>query len=622
MNNPYALKALDLIKQGFTPIPLHGKAPIPTGWQLLRNLHADKIYDWERSGAFQNIGVVCGVASGNLVVIDFDGLAGYDLFAAQFPDLVNTLTIATGSGEGRHCYYYVELLPDSNAMLDIPMQSTGELVNIEIKSDGKQVVVPPSIHPETKKPYEVFKREKIMRLKDIAKVWQWVQTLKPQAGGEWKPPRSYSTGDDLNPKLLDAVERYFLSKPHKMSREWINCSCPNQLAHKHGDRDFSFGYHPSGGANCYVCGEMNLKTLLPLIGIDAKDCGGFYLHPEPPIISSSTPPHEFDVRTAAPSNTPPASNNAIPVITRSSRLTNYVEQMLDFDTPVSSPPIPMPLKVLHPFGGMARFLKPGKLVGIVATSGGGKTSLLETIIDGFLDYNVSSLVWSPEWDADEFIERSVQRYGGPTVDELSAHKYFKYEQQSGYKTGVGRELSEAQVKLGTSAVRTLRGWKEQVGYLDAPFLTIGTLQASIEATLQTIDFKPRVLAIDYLQLFHAMETNADLTMYNLTMRIKAICKYYGLAGVLASQVTKSSSKDQTSGKLLDSLDARYVNDDAFNLFVTINADYKDAVRQPSAVLNVAKNSMGSKGAVRVAVAWDRLKFSDTKHPDQIIEGIK
>lgn len=615
MTNIYIEKALDLVKRGYTVIPLSGKAPMITGWQNLRHLTPAHVYDWDRGNLWRNIGMVTGAASNNTVVIDFDGLAGYELFKAAFPELVNTMTVATGSGNGMHCYYKSDLLPDSKALLDIPVDG-GELINIEFKSDGKQVVIPPSIHPDTQKPYSVVNRAPIMVVSDLAKVWTWAQSLKPQDQKQWQPPASYSTSTNLNPKLLAAVESYFMAQPHKMHRDWINCSCPDKLAHKHGDQNPSFGYHPStGSANCFQCGGMSLKELLPLIGINAADYGGFYEKNEAP----------YDVRVAGPSISPasrpaPVSDpTAITVVKRSTRLTNYIDRVLDYDRPIENPPVPFPMRVLHQFKGMAEITRVGKLIGIVGVSGGGKTSLLETMIDGLLSFHVPSLVWSPEWDADEFVERAVQRYGGPSTAELYKHENFIHEFQNGIKDGIGVELSKEKVESAKSAIKVLRGWTDEVGYLDMPDLTMGYLQASIEATLKSIDFKPRVLAIDYIQLFHALETDPNLTMYNLLMRIKTICAQYKLVGIVASQVTKASTKDQKNGKLLDSQDARYVNDDAFNLFVTINPDFHEVTgeRLYSAVLNVAKNSMGIRGKVRVAVDWEHLSFSDKPHANQV-----
>lgn len=611
MSNPYAAKALELIKQGYTVIPLTGKVPLIKGWQNLRDLIPDQIADWERAGYFQNIGMVTGAASGNLVVIDFDGLAAYEAALKVFPDLKDTLTVATGSGNGVHVYYKVDLLPDSMGVLKVPMPDTGEMVNVEIKADGKQVVIPPSIHPDTGRQYVKLIDKPIQRKTDLAAIVAYIKGLKPN-----DDPQTVETDDKtINPKLLAAVEAHFRARPHKNRGEWIDCSCPNALAHKHGDSTPSFGYNTKSGAgNCFSCKGMNLAQICDFIGIRPADYGGFYEKSEPAAVRIATPLRTYNSN----SNTePPAAVAAIPVITRSSRLKTYSDRLYDYETPRENVPVVFPLPALHSLGGMARVITPGKLIGIVGVSGGGKTSLLETMVDSWLDYGVSSLVWSPEWDADEFIARSAQRYGGVSTDELNLHEIFVHELQNGQPHKVGIELTTRQLEQSAMAIRKLRQWETEVGYLDCPFLTVGHLQASIETTLKALTFKPRVLVIDYVQLFYALETNADMTMYNLLMRIKAVCKAYKLVGVIASQVTKDSTRGQADGQLLDAMAAQYVRDDAFNLFITVNPD-RDANGNylPSAILSAVKNSTKVKGKVRVAVDWNRLLFSTQKHSNQ------
>lgn len=615
MNNPYAQRALELASKGFTPIPLTGKKPLLEGWQKLRGVTADQITAWDAAGYFKNIGIVCGSASNNLVVIDFDGITGYTWFTEAFPQLVNTMTVATGSGNGMHVYYQVDLLPDSQKVMDI-ITEDGEKINIEFKSDGTQVVIPPSIHPDTGNPYAKHINAPIMQLSDLQAVIAWAHSFKPQ---EWKPPTQYTGEKNLNRKLLAAIESHFMGQGHKVHGDWINCSCPNPAAHKNGDKTYSFGFNTAdGGANCYRCGGMSIKQICSYIGIDPANYGGIYERTEQLLnIQQASSP----VVSRVPTPVNGASSPSIPVVKRSERLTNYVNRLTDFDTPRTVVPVPFPLRALHKFSGMARVIKPGKVIGIVGVSGGGKTSLLETMVDSWLGLHVPCIVWSPEWSPDEFIERAVQRYGGPRTDELYLHEIFIYEQQHGITNGAGVEMTPDQLAAASKAIGTLRQFKQEVGYLDCPFMNAAQLQLSIDATLKTIDFKPRVLIIDYVQLLHAMETDSNLTMYNLLMRLKAICGAYGLVGVLATQVTKDSTRGQQNGAVLDSLAARYVNDDAFNLFVTINPDRnEDGTFQQSAVLNVAKNSVGKKGRVRVAVNWERLAFSDTQHPNQVFEG--
>lgn len=608
--NVYSEQAIKLIDKQYTVIPLRGKVPQVKGWQELRGVTPEQVTEWEGKHLWQNIGMVCGAASGNLVVVDFDGLEGYDAFCNQFPELANTYTVKTGSGNGMHCYFKVDLLPDSIGVLNIPLQD-GVLVNIEVKSDGKQVVIPPSIHPDTGKAYEVYKRVSVKKLTDLSAVINWIQSFRTM--DEWTPPavRLPERSGNLNPALLSAVERHFTSQPHKVHGAWINTTCPNAAQHKHGDKVQSFGYNTdSACGHCFRCGVMNLKALLPMLGMDAKDFGGMYEKVEPS--RNGSVPQGFRYEIAVDPIQP------LTVVTRESRLTDYANRILDFDTPREAPPVVFPFKVLHKFGGMARVGRRGRLIGIVGVSGGGKTSLLESMVDGYLKMNTPVLIWSPEWTPDEFVERAVQRYGGARMEDMYLHEVHIWETQNGIKSGVGVPMTKDKQDASIQAIRALRQWETQVGYINEPFMNLEQFQARIQHTLWSLTFKPGVIVFDYVQLLDALGDTPDMTMYKLLMRLKAVCNANNMQGILASQVTKDNARGQANGKMLDSLAAQYVRDDAFNLFVTINPDRNKETGDflPSAVLNVAKNSFGKRGRVRVPTCWERLSFEDREHPDQ------
>lgn len=197
--------AIALADKGVTVIPLKGKIPQIDGWQKLRNVTTVQVSAWDKAGLLQNIGIVCGEASKNLVVIDFDGLAGYDQFVTKFPALADTFTVLTGSTKGKHVYFKVDLLPPSEKAMDTPFG------NVEIKSNGTQVVAPPSIHPDTNLPYSVAKNAPILQVSDLSDLLAWIRELKP---GGWTPPKVTSEDrGDINPAVKTALQRYFEQQP-------------------------------------------------------------------------------------------------------------------------------------------------------------------------------------------------------------------------------------------------------------------------------------------------------------------------------------------------------------------------------------------------------------------------
>lgn len=96
--------ALAYAALGLSIIPPQGKRPALTTWTEYQQTAAspETIRAWGSAGLLKNIGIICGNVSGNLVVLDLDGAAGYPAFAATFPTLAATYTVASG-GDREAC---------------------------------------------------------------------------------------------------------------------------------------------------------------------------------------------------------------------------------------------------------------------------------------------------------------------------------------------------------------------------------------------------------------------------------------------------------------------------------------------------------------------------------------
>src|SRR5690606_36881523 len=154
---------------GMSVIPLKGKRPALTSWTQRQQSRANqsKIEAWHRQGILQNIGIVCGTVSGNLVVHDLEGAAGYPAFAASFPPLADTYTVAIGGGVGRHVYFRVEHMPPSIKAMGTPIG------NLELCGEGRQVVAPPSVHPTTGHSYRVENACDVLQVLDLDDLLRW-----------------------------------------------------------------------------------------------------------------------------------------------------------------------------------------------------------------------------------------------------------------------------------------------------------------------------------------------------------------------------------------------------------------------------------------------------------------
>jgi len=166
LDNPIFCHALQYHRMGFCPIPVVNGHKIPAiAWR--RELFIDDKfckptftqlrYWWAKlEGNFHNwsnqIALIGGVASNNLVIFDFDGEKKFELkqeMLQEFPELNETLWVKTGSG-GPHIWVFADSIPEDCTKL---IYTVGDSM-IELRGSWHISVVPPSIHPVSKTNYE------------------------------------------------------------------------------------------------------------------------------------------------------------------------------------------------------------------------------------------------------------------------------------------------------------------------------------------------------------------------------------------------------------------------------------------------------------------------------------
>lgn len=207
---------------GMSIIPLKGKRPALNTWieYQKRRASESEIEGWHNRGLLENIGIVCGKVSDNLVVLDLDGVAGYPAFAATFPQLAQTFTVATGGGVGTHIYFRVEQMPASVKAMGTPIG------NLELCGNGRQVVAPPSIHPNTGRVYQVEIASDILNVSKLTDLVDWIESFKlREQESNWKPPASmsFSTGDaSINPRVIDAIAHELARRNFKQHGDWLH----------------------------------------------------------------------------------------------------------------------------------------------------------------------------------------------------------------------------------------------------------------------------------------------------------------------------------------------------------------------------------------------------------------
>lgn len=317
----------------------------------------------------------------------------------------------------------------------------------------------------------------------------------------------------------------------------------------------------------------------------------------------------------APAPAAPVFNIMDCIVSSKQALDRYKDR-LSAETAPEIEPVVIPFTVLHQFGGYARVIMPGKMIGLAGRTGGGKTTFVDSIVDMFRQNGVDALVYSPEWSSDESADRMGQRYGGPTMEEMYLWQVWKAESAAGVDAGTGIYLPSSKVNSGIAAADQVAHWPGEAFYIDRARISLNELLDGIEVAVKNLREKGRnvrLLVIDYAQMLKVSARDERArTLNDAISLIKDLCIDLKLVGLVVSQVNKQDSRDNSNGgKLLDENSAQFLRFDEFNLAMTLNMEF-DEQQKPTGkgTINVIKNSIGRKGAVKVFMNLSRGAWLD------------
>lgn len=117
---------------GLETLPLRPreKRPLYAGWQT------PSPNAWARAPPDANVGIICGEASGGLVVLDFDTPNGLEEAMGMRPASLAAHTLVTRTSRGWHVY-----ARDGRERTRSPWKG------LDVRGQGSMVVAPPSVHP-------------------------------------------------------------------------------------------------------------------------------------------------------------------------------------------------------------------------------------------------------------------------------------------------------------------------------------------------------------------------------------------------------------------------------------------------------------------------------------------
>lgn len=207
-------------KQGLAVVPIipGEKRPPLKDWQNKATTDPATITAWYKKWPDYGVGFVTGAASGGVVVIDCDqhperGIKGIDLLEEWqlengfFPE---TWEAVSGSG-GKHLFFKAE---------DNPKRQQHLFDNqVDFQADGALIVLPPTIHPKTGKPYRWQRSPKEAPLAKLqGNPWEFIADgfLESHAGAggvQFTAPEEIVQGNrtDILIRLLGSLQSKGLS---------------------------------------------------------------------------------------------------------------------------------------------------------------------------------------------------------------------------------------------------------------------------------------------------------------------------------------------------------------------------------------------------------------------------
>lgn len=198
------------------------KAPISHGWQteILNESPTEIITNLPDC----NIGMVCGARTG-LAVLDFDDSKGWEFFVKQFgKTMLQTLetTVSYQSNKSKYRRQYLFKIQQEFFHL-LHYKS---VLGLEFRFEGRQSVMPPSIHPETLQPY-IFRNPpsqyEIQYLPEEILIW-WIESTNDL---DPKPITPYTGTNDIQVYFdaLNQIKERYPVLEYEMWWKVISATC-------------------------------------------------------------------------------------------------------------------------------------------------------------------------------------------------------------------------------------------------------------------------------------------------------------------------------------------------------------------------------------------------------------
>lgn len=310
------------------------------------------------------------------------------------------------------------------------------------------------------------------------------------------------------------------------------------------------------------------------------------------------------------------------------------KQMLDHLEGENIPDIEFiecPLTCLHEYGGFAQIMFPGKLVYMVGVSGGGKTSMGETMGEKLLRQGYDFVWYGPEWTPYEMGLRSLQRAGGADMIRMAENFHYQVQGKRGIPSDKrkGSPLSEDEITVANREILNMANWAGRAYFMTprANKLPLTQMLDTVRALVQDRRKQGRKVVaffFDYLQRANKRGRDGAFWSEEVIGEIKSLCEELALVGFIMVQPKKSDSEDARDNVKLSEASGQGLSDQQCNLYLAIAPMFEkdtngDAVMTDFTKIRIVKNSMGRKGEVTVRADWSRLLLIDKKVPIHTVD---
>lgn len=301
-------------------------------------------------------------------------------------------------------------------------------------------------------------------------------------------------------------------------------------------------------------------------------------------------------------------------------LTSDLRELIAGAKPPLGMSVVMPFKSFHRLGGFAHIVPPGKLVAVVAKSGGGKTSFFETMNDLLEMRGLHGFYYGPEWTALEMLQRRIQRYGGPSYNAMELQRNYMRDISRGIHKDFaeGAMLTPEQIAKANDIMDKIDKWLGST-VMFRPTTHLEDILGRMGRRMDVMRDQGKEVAyviFDYAQILMSKDAaNSGNPFEYAVGLIKDFVMQQNIVGFVGSQITKSATGDVIQNRSIGAHQAAYITEQKFNLFITLRSiEHTDAdgVTTPTnkGVAEVVKNNTGTKGPVRMKTAFEYLSWRD------------